>query len=126
MTKKCHICDVEMEKRKTTINTGWGEYKLTVEGVQTYMCPICGEITIEGKDAQMLQRLSKSFSESDMSEKPDQLNLSEVAEMLRVSNQTIYNMIRDGRLKAQKIGREWRFSKKEIQSLTAGDQMKVK
>lgn len=126
MTKMCHICNLEMEKRKTTIHTGWGVYKLTVEGVESYICPKCGEITIEGKDALMLQKLSKSLSESDVGEKPDQLNLSEVADLLRVSNQTIYNMIKDGRLKAQKIGREWRFSKTEIKSFMAGDQVKVK
>ncbi len=40
--------------------------------------------------------------------------MEEVAELLRVSNQTIYNMIKDGRLNASKIGREWRFPKSQI------------
>lgn len=42
------------------------------------------------------------------------LNLEETAGFLRVSNQTVYNMIKDGRLKAHKVGREWRFVKGDI------------
>ena len=42
------------------------------------------------------------------------LNLEETARYLRVSNQTVYNMIRDGRIKAYKVGREWRFLRTDI------------
>ncbi|OUN67696.1 hypothetical protein B5G12_13625 [Faecalibacterium sp. An58] len=42
------------------------------------------------------------------------LNLDETADFLRVSNQTIYNMIRDGRIKAHKVGREWRFFRSDL------------
>ena len=51
-----------------------------------------------------------------MDDKPavDILNLEETAEYLRVSNQTVYNMIRDGRIKAYKIGREWKFLRADI------------
>ncbi len=116
MSKKCYICNSEMEKKTTSINTGWGQYKLTVEGVDAYVCPKCGEVILEGKDANMLQKLSKSFSELEEEQKPDILNLTEVADLLRVTNQTIYNMIKDGRLKAYKFGREWRFFRKDVQS----------
>lgn len=44
----------------------------------------------------------------------DVLNLEETADFLRVSNQTVYNMIRDGRIKAHKVGREWRFFRSDI------------
>ena len=44
----------------------------------------------------------------------DVLNLEETAEYLRVSNQTVYNMIKDGRIKAYKVGREWRFLRQDI------------
>lgn len=37
-----------------------------------------------------------------------------MAEELNVTNQTVYNMIKDGRLKPIKIGKEWRFYKKDI------------
>lgn len=121
MSKKCYICNSEMEKKTTSINTGWGNYKLTVDGINAYVCPKCGEVTIEGKDAIMLQKLSKSLADTQEEQKPDILNLTEVADLLRVSNQTIYNMIRDGRLKAYKFGREWRFFRKDIEAFIFGE-----
>ena len=33
---------------------------------------------------------------------------------MEISNQTVYNMIRDGRIKAYKVGREWRFLRADI------------
>ncbi|HYE12460.1 MAG TPA: helix-turn-helix domain-containing protein [Patescibacteria group bacterium] len=120
MSKKCYICNSEMEMKTTSINSGWGQYKLTVEGVNAYVCPECGEVILEGKDAIMLQKLSKSLAETEEDQRPDVLNLTEVADLLRVTNQTIYNMIKDGRLKAYKIGREWRFHRKDVQAYMTG------
>jgi len=51
-----------MEKKTVPINTGWGQYKLTVEDVSSYVCPKCGEVVLKGKDAIMLQKLSKSLA----------------------------------------------------------------
>lgn len=42
-------------------------------------------------------------------------DLEEVAKYLGVTNQTVYNMIRDNRIKAHKIGREWRFYPADIE-----------
>ena len=50
------------------------------------------------------------------------LTLSEVASLLRVSHLTIYNMIKDGRLKGHKVGREWRFIKKDIDAYILSEQ----
>lgn len=119
MSKVCYICNTEMELKSTTVNTGWGRYNLTIEGVNSYVCPKCKEVVLEGQDAVMLQKLSKSISELETESKPDILNLTEVADLLRVSNQTIYNMIRDSRIKASKFGREWRFSRKDIENVIA-------
>ena len=44
----------------------------------------------------------------------DILTLKETAEYLRVSEQTVYNMIKDRRIKAYKVGREWRFFRSDI------------
>ncbi|CEI72516.1 helix-turn-helix domain-containing protein [Romboutsia hominis] len=121
MTKKCYICDSNMNKTTTSIKTGWGEYKLTIDGISANVCPNCGEITLESKEAIMIQKLSKSLSSIDDKEKPNILNLTEVADLLRVSNQTIYNMIRDGRIKAYKVGREWRFLRKDIETFMSED-----
>lgn len=43
-------------------------------------------------------------------------SLEEVARYLEVSNQTVYNMIRAGRIKAYKVGREWRFHPADIEN----------
>lgn len=109
-----------MEIKKTSINTGWGQYKLTVEGVNSYVCPKCGEVVLDASDSAMLQKLSKSFAEVEDAQKPDILNLTEVSDLLRVTSQTIYNMIKDGRLKAYKVGREWRFFRKDVESFVSG------
>ncbi len=42
------------------------------------------------------------------------MNVEEVADLLRVSNQTVYNLARSGKLPAAKVGREWRFRRDEI------------
>lgn len=120
MSMKCYICDHDMEEKIISINTGWGDYKLTVNGVNAYVCPECGEMVLDSKDATMLQKLSRSFDEMEVESKPDILNLTEVADLLRVSNQTIYNMIKDGRIKAVKFGREWRFNRKDIDAYLNG------
>lgn len=39
----------------------------------------------------------------------------EVADMIRVSRQTIYNMHNDGRLHAVKFGREYKVSAEDLQ-----------
>ena len=117
---KCYICDHDMEEKITSINTGWGEYKLTVNGVSAYVCPKCGEMVLDSKDASMLQKLSRSLEDVEVESKPDVLNLTEVADLLRVSNQTIYNMIKDERIKAVKFGREWRFNRKDIDAYING------
>lgn len=44
----------------------------------------------------------------------DILNLNETAGYLRVSKQTVYNMIKDGRIKAYKVGREWKILRSDI------------
>ena len=79
---------------------------------------------MESTDALVLQKLSETLNGCEekkrnqsliiKEEKREILTLSEVASLLRVSHQTIYNMIKDGRLKGYKVGREWRFIKKDI------------
>lgn len=115
--KKCYICNGNMEMKKTKIDAGWGTYKLTVDGVMAYVCENCGEKAILPNEAKMLQKLSEGFAESDATYKPDLLNLGEASKILRVSNQTIYNMIKRGDIKAYKVGREWRFKHDELMEL---------
>lgn len=42
-------------------------------------------------------------------------DIDDVAKYLEVTNQTVYNMIRDKRIKAYKVGREWRFHPSDIE-----------
>jgi len=42
--------------------------------------------------------------------KEELYTLNEVAEILKVGQRSLYNFIKDGRLKAVKAGREWRVS----------------
>lgn len=44
------------------------------------------------------------------------LTLKEVADLLRLSPQTIYKMIREGTLAAVQIGNQWRFERDKIQA----------
>ncbi|HAG07664.1 MAG TPA: hypothetical protein DCL13_05760 [Peptococcaceae bacterium] len=39
----------------------------------------------------------------------------------RVSNQTVYNLVKSGRLPATKIGRQWRFSRAKILEILKGE-----
>lgn len=44
----------------------------------------------------------------------DILTLKDTAQYLRVTKQTVYNMIKDRRIKTYKVGREWRFFRSDI------------
>jgi len=41
-------------------------------------------------------------------------NLDEVAKMLKVTNKTIYNYIKAGKLKAVKIGGQWKITERNL------------
>jgi len=45
------------------------------------------------------------------------LTVQEVANLLRVHKNTIYNMIHDGRLKAFRVGRAWRIKSENVEAL---------
>ena len=42
------------------------------------------------------------------------MTLEEVGQFLKVGDQTVYNLTRDGSVPARKIGREWRYLKSEV------------
>ena len=74
-------------------------------GIEAYVCEECGEEVYTSTEAKMIERVVTAVKENETEEK-SVYNLSETAEYLRLSNQTIYNMIKDGSIKAYKIGRE--------------------
>lgn len=42
------------------------------------------------------------------------LTLEQIAEYLQMSTSSIYKMVQKGKIPAYKVGRQWRFKKKEI------------
>ena len=48
---------------------------------------------------------------------PDILTVKEIAGYLKVSEQSVKRAIRDGRLEAFKLGRDWRIRKESITKL---------
>lgn len=118
----CHICNTELEKKETKIETKWGDYELVIKGIEGYVCPKCGEKTFSSQVTDIIQNLSESLSNLEKDQQPEVLNVEEVADLLKVSEQTVYNMIKDGRLKAVKVGREWRFMKQDIMSILSDNE----
>jgi excisionase family DNA binding protein len=108
---------MEMDFITTSFQSKWGEYEVTINGLKAHQCKRCERIVFEPNVARMIQNITAGFSEIQPAERPGLINVDDVADLLSVSNQTVYNMIRDGRLKATKVGREWRFSRRDIEEL---------
>ncbi len=106
-----------MIEKEIEITAGWGEYELAIKGVKAFVCEGCGAISLRAEEVKMIEDISRGFAERPENERPDYLNVEETADLLRVSTQTVYNMIKSGRLKGTKFGREWRFLRKNIESL---------
>jgi excisionase family DNA binding protein len=43
------------------------------------------------------------------------LTVKEVAALLRVSSQTLYKMLEQGRIPALRVGNQWRFERQKVQ-----------
>ena len=112
-TRECYVCGgvMNLSTSSTTITLLGKE--IEIKGIQTYCCNECGEEVYTSQEAEMVERIAQAISRIELP-KIDVLNLEETAQYLRVSNQTVYNMIRDGRIKAYKVGREWRFLRADI------------
>ena len=55
-----------------------------------------------------------------MTPQTEVLTLKQVAEWLQVSERTVLRMIDDGRIKAIKVGRQWRFRADDIEAYLQG------
>ncbi len=113
----CVYCGREMKKIKTSVSTSWGKYKIEIKGVEPYLCENCDRKVYEPEEARMIQELVRGYADSSIVEKPEILTVDEVSDLLKVSPQTIYNMVKDRRLPASKVGREWRFNRIEIEKI---------
>ena len=108
---ECVMCGGEMHATTVSKVLKAGGHEIEIKGIQAYKCENCGEIVYKNAEVKMIERIMDVINEKQTT---DVFNLDETAEYLRVSKQTIYNMIRDGRLKACKVGREWRFLKADV------------
>lgn len=114
LNMECALCDSVMTEEKRDLEIKRNGYELKLSGITAYVCGKCGNIEYMAKDMKMAENLCKVMSDANLDLKGEYLDVSDMAEELKVSNQTIYNMIKDKRLKPVKIGNRWRFYKKDI------------
>lgn len=112
-TRTCFACGGAMELSTSSATFRFQGKEIELKGLETYICQNCGERIYTAQEAQMIEKLMIALNKIEVPN-IDVLNLEETARYLRVSNQTVYNMIRDGRIKAYKVGREWRFLRTDI------------
>ncbi len=62
---------------------------------------------------------SDSLSDQAIEQAPDVLNVEEVAKYLRIPRSSIYKMAKRRAIPCQKVGRQWRFSRKAIDNWLA-------
>lgn len=122
--QKCPFCGGKMKRKSVESEAIWGKFSVKISGIDADVCEECNEAFFDIEDAKLLEKVAQSLEGSDQQPLKDDwsspvLNLSETAQLLRVSNQSVYNMIKSGRIKAKKIGREWRFLKSEIVSMVS-------
>ena len=99
--KVCDHCHGKMLPQTMSQTFRFNGKEIEIKGIQGYRCESCGNEVYEAKEIRMIDKIIRA-----MNDKPavDILNLDETADYLRVSNQTVYNMIKDGRIKAYKVG----------------------
>jgi excisionase family DNA binding protein len=49
-----------------------------------------------------------------MGKSNDVFNIDELADYLKIPKSTLYKLVREGKIPAQKVGRHWRFHKEAI------------
>jgi DNA binding domain, excisionase family len=62
----------------------------------------------------------KKLIEEAKTAKKEVYSLHEVEELLQVTQRSLYNFIKDGRLRAFKAGREWRVTREALEDFTKG------
>ena len=98
--KVCDRCHGKMLPQMMNQIFQFNGKEIEIKGIQGYRCESCGNEVYEAKEIQMIDKIIRV-----MNDKPAVgiLNLEETADYLRVRNQTVYNMIKDGRIKAYNI-----------------------
>ncbi|MDP2646232.1 MAG: helix-turn-helix domain-containing protein [Desulfobacterales bacterium] len=61
-----------------------------------------------------------------MEKADDVFNIDELADYLKIPKSTLYKLVREGKIPAQKVGRHWRFHKESIVRWLGNRQESVK
>lgn len=112
---KCTICGAEMLKKQMDVDKAWKGRTITFRGLDVQVCEGCGIKVYDSSDVELMESFVEGTLEK--SDYPKVMNVEEVSRFLRITPQSVYNMLRDGRISATKVGREWRFSKESIMSI---------
>ncbi|NLG84089.1 MAG: YgiT-type zinc finger protein [Firmicutes bacterium] len=112
---KCPICGGQMATKKVDVDETWKGRTITFRGIEAQVCDDCGETIYDAAVVALMESLIESTLGKP--EYPEIMNVEEVSRFLRVTPQTVYNMLRDGRIQATKVGREWRFTKEAIMKI---------
>lgn len=116
---KCYVCGGEMRKAQRDIDANWKGRQLVFRGLEAWVCDSCGEQAYEPDDVRLMQNVMRGL---ELEEAPPQImNVEEVADLLRVSSQTVYVLARSGKLPAVKVGREWRFVRDQLLAALQAD-----
>ena len=57
---KCHFCNEEMKKGKTTYTVNRNNYHLLIDDVSAWICSQCGEVYFEEDSVDAIQEMIKS------------------------------------------------------------------
>jgi len=101
-----------MKRTKKDIEANWKGRQVVFRGMEPWVCQSCGEEVYEPDDVRLMQTLMRGTM--SVEDYPEIMNVEEVADLLRVSTQTVYNLARSGKLPAVKVGREWRFNREKV------------
>jgi excisionase family DNA binding protein/YgiT-type zinc finger domain-containing protein len=112
---KCYICGGNMKQTPKDVEGNWKGRTVVFKGLAPWVCENCGEEAYEPADVDLMQSLIRGTGDAEPA--PEIMNIEEVADLLRISTQTVYTLARNGKLPATKIGREWRFSRFKIMDL---------
>lgn len=109
----CPFCGEQLQRNEDLrVSKTWKGLTVTFNGVKGWKCGHCGEQIYDAGQVSLMEAVIEGTA--DTNEIPEIVNVEELADYLRVTEQTIYNMLKAGKIPALKVGREWRFRLKDV------------
>ena len=116
----CAMCGGQMEPATIDMERSYRGYTIVIKGVKGYRCAWCGEEFYQGED---VERIDAALAAVAGEAEPEVMTLEEAAKFLRVSSTTLYALVKQEKLPARRIGREWRFSKNAMLEYLKGKKL---